>query len=562
MTSEVFTFFQTQVQPQTQQVNNSAAVDEQSQPGLFDSLITEYSSDCGEDISINQQAVTEIQEVPEHSQVITFNGTNIFSGSVLEILADNNEDQPEIFSDMTAKAESLLTEGMSTLENIFADLKSSVSDAISKLKVFVSENLDVDSLNADVQEILSGIINNEDFSEKFALLPQEVQHEIKQALDEFAQALQNPAEDLSGSTQRLLSVLAKTVTKPEFRVAIPESEREKISAGNDDDVDDNPENLNMAANLTGAAVVQNNTPEIEDIPAKSEAKPEFDNSREVKQIHQDPSNTEQVNGVKDKNVSTSTKPESANRDTTPEEFRELLEKRINEREKSDNDTNNSGNNFNQSRENYTSTRNSSRSRNSSNDRRAANESTRSQNERAYTSSTLSRNDARNDFQQFFEGVLSSRRTFSQSSTTPLNLRANYNFTQSETLRNGLVNVVRFIRADGVHRANVIIDPPALGRISVELTSGTSGVEASIKVASEQIRQLVQDQISQLRMNLSQQGVQVAEFTVDVQQDNQQQQGNSSQNNNQNNRRGIISEVDEEPEEFRVDLEEGLLYWVA
>ena len=69
-----------------------------------------------------------------------------------------------------------------------------------------------------------------------------------------------------------------------------------------------------------------------------------------------------------------------------------------------------------------------------------------------------------------------------------------------------------------------------GRISVELTSSSSGVEASIKVASEQIRQLVQDQLTQLRMNLSEQGVQVAEFTVDVQQDNQQ--GNGSQNENQ------------------------------
>ena len=149
---------------------------------------------------------------------------------------------------------------------------------------------------------------------------------------------------------------------------------------------------------------------------------------------------------------------------------------------------------------------------------------------------------------------------------PLNLQSSgANFTQSTTLRDGLINVVRFIRADGVHKANVVIDPPALGRISVELTSGSSGVEASIKVASEQVRNLIQDQIEQLRMNLSQQGVQVAEFTVDVQQDNSgsQQQNSNSQGDNQSRRFiGISSAEDEEPEEFRINLEDGLLYWVA
>ena len=160
--------------------------------------------------------------------------------------------------------------------------------------------------------------------------------------------------------------------------------------------------------------------------------------------------------------------------------------------------------------------------------------------------------------------MNNRKTVSRRSPLPLNIRNDaYNFNRSETLRNGLVNVVRFIRADGVQKASVVIDPPALGRISVELTSSSSGVEASIKVASEQIRQLVQDQLTQLRMNLSEQGVQVAEFTVDVQQDNQQ--GGGSQNQNQQGgRENFIpeAEVDNDTEEFRIDLEEGLLYWVA
>ena len=129
------------------------------------------------------------------------------------------------------------------------------------------------------------------------------------------------------------------------------------------------------------------------------------------------------------------------------------------------------------------------------------------------------------------------------------------------MRDGIVNVVRFIRADGVQKANIVVDPPAIGRISVELTSGTAGVEASIKVASEQIRQLVQEQISQLRMNLSEQGVQVAEFTVDVQQDNSGRH-NPNDQHQERGRVNFIGTEDDEPEEFRIDLEEGLLWWVA
>ena len=145
---------------------------------------------------------------------------------------------------------------------------------------------------------------------------------------------------------------------------------------------------------------------------------------------------------------------------------------------------------------------------------------------------------------------------------------NYNYSRAETLRDGIVNVVRFTRADGVHKANMIVDPPALGRISVELTSSTSGVEASIKVVNEQVRQLVQDQITELRMTLEQQGVQVTQFAVDVQQDNAGRQQEQQEQSGQGRRRvnalgGLDAEGESDAaEEFRIDLNEGLLYWVA
>ncbi|MBQ6113661.1 MAG: flagellar hook-length control protein FliK [Synergistaceae bacterium] len=180
-------------------------------------------------------------------------------------------------------------------------------------------------------------------------------------------------------------------------------------------------------------------------------------------------------------------------------------------------------------------------------------------------------DVHNDFQSFFDGITRTRRTSTASTarvnTQPLSLRTS-TYTeqpQGSTLRNGIVNVVRFIRSDGVRKANIIVDPPAIGRISVELTSSSSGVEASIKVASEQIRQILQDQVTQLRDNLLQQGVQVSDFTVDVQQDNSRQGQNSGGGNQQSQydfTAGYTEDDDTDKEDFRIDLEEGLLYWVA
>ena len=187
--------------------------------------------------------------------------------------------------------------------------------------------------------------------------------------------------------------------------------------------------------------------------------------------------------------------------------------------------------------------------------------------RTETRADTRRNEALSDFQTFFDSVTRVKRTASRVNTRPLSLRTGtyeVSGTQSQgrTLRNGIVNVVRFIRSEGVKKANIVVDPPALGRISVELTSGTSGVEASVKVASEQIRQIIQNQLTQLRDNLLQQGVQVSEFTVDVQQDNSGQGRNSGNENQRSAYSFTASDDDDETENFRADIEEGLLYWIA
>ena len=135
------------------------------------------------------------------------------------------------------------------------------------------------------------------------------------------------------------------------------------------------------------------------------------------------------------------------------------------------------------------------------------------------------------------------------------------------VEDGIQHVVRFLRTEGRQAASIIVDPPALGRIEIELVSIAKGVEASIKVASEQVRQLVQDHITVLRNHLEQQGVHLGEFVVDLR-DNSK--GNSGQNTfagEKNSRRRGASvleseSIDETVPSFRMDLEHGLLSWVA
>lgn len=173
-----------------------------------------------------------------------------------------------------------------------------------------------------------------------------------------------------------------------------------------------------------------------------------------------------------------------------------------------------------------------------------------------------RTESRPDFQFFFDGILANRRS-AQPSAAPLELSRGAQ--PGEVLREGVENVVRFARVNGGHRASLIVDPPALGRLTVELATGTSGLEANIKVSSEQVRQLVQDQIVQLRMSLAQQGVQLAQFSVDVQQDDgRRQQGFSRGQGGRRRARGEASGEDDGAENavFRVDLNQGLLHWVA
>ncbi len=596
MPSEIFAFVQAQPQAQTPSpaaIPTAQTDGTETLPGLFDSLITQYISPDAETINA-ESALPLMPEIPE--QTVMFTGSNSFSRTIIDMLAGDTEpEMPAILPEAVpenpeAEEEIIWFENTQEPENIpvvevleepEAEIipaspedtqpkpELPVNDIISRAKKFVSENPD-----ADIDEVISFILSDEDIAEA---LPEDFSAEdIKTLLNENHyddSEVQTPENSRESCTkgEKIITALTEYLTAPKEAKPV---QHEAPAVTDDDDTEDPygiTDTLAISDTNTitaGLAIVPQTAPEAP-ITASATESPEADTSREAPVNIRDtltaqPQPTRTAR--RDNTQAPDTQPEQETLDTpdTQRTFRETLEARTAQHKESEHDTEhdtdsrNQGQDFGQaggdSRGNSSRPRTDTR-RTERTDRPERAETSRPQNDRTTATHRT------NSFQSFFEGVMNSRRT-PQSSAIPMNLRETYNFTQAQTLRNGLVNVVRFIRADGVQKATVVVDPPALGRISVELTSGTSGVEATIKVASEQIRQLVQDQLSQLRMNLSRQGVQVAEFTVDVQQDNSH--NHSSQDHEQEQRRvNITGAIEEdEPEEFRVDLEEGLLYWLA
>ena len=420
-------------------------------------------------------------------------------------------------------------------------VKQTLSRIVDKVKTVVHENFaDTEISDEDAQAIAEQIIPDEGLDE----LPEQLKQEFAQALSDTVSTIKHEGRAESQPVVKILDSLVEQVSSPKAEAKPAKLDEPEASA-------ETPE---FAAQIAGLSAVVNTQPQAVQSDSQPQAKLDV---LDAPAKHNTPQ-PRQVPKVEAESTAPQESPDAPESPKTPQTFRETLENRNTEQDSSAQEQTQSQNQKHSQDFGQPGGRNTpSRSRTDS--RRV---DTRNQPERADTSTTTHRTESRTSFQSYFTGVLSTRRSSAGTSPLPLSLRGTANFTQAAAMRDGIVNVVRFIRADGVQKANIVVDPPAIGRISVELTSGTSGVEASIKVASEQIRQLVQEQISQLRMNLSEQGVQVAEFTVDVQQDNSGQHNPNGQNQEQGHVNFIGSSEDDEPEEFRIDLEEGLLWWVA
>ena len=532
MTADIFASLQTYANTQAQQqvMGNVPQTDSDTQDGRFAALMTEYASAAEE-----MEAIIPAAVEPEQ-QLMTFTANSSFVQAVMNILAGEAESAEDV---QMQEDEALPLEAPADDEVIWPE--DEAAEAVHRVIAGADELVNAaETKDTDIEHVVSEI-------------PEDLSQETAQAVNDIVAELKH--ED-GGDTQPVVKMLSTVAEKP-----VPKADDDLGKTKDEhEESDDMPENKEAAAELAGLAGIAVSQTQPQEAPSSEQEHTVISDT-----LTRDKPSSRQVRQTRTVQAETPAQADEASESPENKEavsnFREVLENADNEEDSGQDRTDNQNQSQNQS---------SSQGRGDSGTRDSSTRSRRTDSREPTgipesPSGTVRRAESRSDFQAYFEGVLTSRRTVSRTSPAPLDLRGTENFTQASGLRDGLTNVVRFIRADGVQKARVVVDPPALGRISVELASGTSGVEASIKVSSEQIRQLVQDQISQLRMNLSQQGVQVAEFTVDVFTGQQDNSGNHNPQGQQQNGQYVNffgDSEDDETEEFRIDLEDGLLYWVA
>ena len=140
----------------------------------------------------------------------------------------------------------------------------------------------------------------------------------------------------------------------------------------------------------------------------------------------------------------------------------------------------------------------------------------------------------------------------------------YTLVSPNTFGEGLLSVVEFMTDGKSSEVRIIVEPPALGRVDVSLVASANGVEALFRVDNEALRQMVQNQLDSLKESLEAQGIHVSGLTVDIR--NGEGESGRNERGSGSRRKGADSEDDGEIAEdtriARLDLERGLLHWVA
>ena len=156
---------------------------------------------------------------------------------------------------------------------------------------------------------------------------------------------------------------------------------------------------------------------------------------------------------------------------------------------------------------------------------------------------------------------------SRTETRPLASDARvYTLTSGDKFGEGLRYMLTLMRQDGSAEARIVVEPPALGRVDISLRSSTNGVEANFKVDNEELRQMVQKQMDSLKESLQAQGIHVSGLTVDIKNNEGERDrgGMGASKKGRRQPRFALEDEDagDETRILRLDLERGLLHWVA
>ena len=139
------------------------------------------------------------------------------------------------------------------------------------------------------------------------------------------------------------------------------------------------------------------------------------------------------------------------------------------------------------------------------------------------------------------------------------------FFGDNALGRGVQAVLEFLKNEGVTQARMVVDPPALGRIDVSLQTTANGIEATFRVDNEQLRQVLQNQLDQLKQSLLAQGIHVSGLSVDIRSGDERDRAETAAAKKLKRSGGVESADDEVTDDsamIRLDLEKGLLHWVG
>lgn len=144
--------------------------------------------------------------------------------------------------------------------------------------------------------------------------------------------------------------------------------------------------------------------------------------------------------------------------------------------------------------------------------------------------------------------------------------ASYPLDPNDAFGDGITTMLQFLKDEGIAEARIVVEPPALGRIDVSLQAMATGVEAVFKVDNEHLKQVLQQQLDSLKYSLEAQGIHVSGLTVDIRnrddgrrQDTREAGGKIRRSDRPG---GDDVQGEEDVRLVRLDLEKGLLHWVA
>jgi flagellar hook-length control protein FliK len=138
--------------------------------------------------------------------------------------------------------------------------------------------------------------------------------------------------------------------------------------------------------------------------------------------------------------------------------------------------------------------------------------------------------------------------------------------RAAALSQGMARVIEVIKERDGHRGRMMLEPPELGSVKIELQSSRDQVQLHLVVESAQAREMIDQSLDMLRQSLARQGLTLAETTVDVGGGGSSDQTawETGQAQRTGGEPGTEGDEPQVPEEVvaRLDIEKGLLNWIA